>query len=38
MEENQEIEKSKPQRGGKSKRRVNRYSPEFRIRAVQTAS
>ncbi len=35
MEENQEIEKSKPQRGGKSKRRVNRYSPEFRIRAVK---
>jgi transposase InsO family protein len=35
MQEKQEIEKSKPQRGGKSKGKANRYSPEFKIRAVK---
>src|SRR5271163_4554234 len=35
MQEKQEIEKSKPQRSGKSKGRANRYSPEFKIKAVK---
>ena len=35
MQEQQEIEKIKPQRSGKRRGRANRYSPEIRIKAVK---
>jgi len=35
MQENQVVENRKPQRSGKSKSRANRYSPEFKLKAVK---
>ena len=35
MQENQEIEKTRSRRRGKAKGTANRYSPEFKIRAVK---